>query len=350
MPKEEQPAVEETGLDDDLGKVFDEVTAEDQPEETPPTTSEEPKVEETPSETKEEETPQEEVTAQEEAQTEEASEEEVAPPATWTADAKEKFSDLDPVLKDEILKREKDFAQGIQKHADAAKEAESYDQILAPYDAMIKSEGATRQQAVASLLNTAYLLRTATPEQKGQLILQLANQYGADLSQVSPQAEQEDDEYADPEVKGLKDELTSLKNQITTQNQTAQQQQLLAYQQQLTDFAEAKNEDGTLKHEHFDKVRTSMAALMQSGAAPTLEEAYEQSLYTVPEVRDAMILAKVKENEQERIKKETAAAEKAKKAQSVQLKSEEAGVVPGKAETMEEELAAAYDAANAKAS
>jgi hypothetical protein len=335
----EQPAEEETGLDDDLGKIFDEVTQEEtpteavaeQPKETPKQETKEPEAEKAPPEPEATEEP---VTAQEEPS------DEAVPPATWTAEAKEKFSGLDPVLQQEVLKREKDYAHGIQKHADAAKTADAYEQVIAPYKAMITAEGSNPVQAIASLLNTAYQLRSGTSEQKAQLILQLANQYGADLSQVTPS--QDEDEYVDPDIKSLKDEISSLKQTTQSQMQAAQNQQFMGLQQQIEAFASDP------KNEHFEKVRPTMSSLLTSGAASTLDEAYEKSLYLVPETRESIIQNQVKEAEAARVKKESEAAEKAKKAAGVQLTNEEgAGTVTPTEGTMEEELAASYDKANA---
>ena len=298
----DQPADDESGLDVDLGKIFDEVTNEDtptevdaeQPEETPKQEAKETEVEETPLEPE----------ATEEPVTEEP-EEVVSPPASWTAESKEKFSTLDPGLQQELLKREKDYAQGINKYADAAKTADAYDQVIAPYKAMIAAEGSNPVQAIASLFNSAYQLRTGTPEQKGKLILELANQYGADLSQINPQ--EDTDEYVDPDILALKNEIASLKQTTQSQVQAAQNQQITVYQQQIEAFASDP------KNEHFDKVRETMSSLLTSGSASTLDEAYEKSLYLVPETREAIIQKQIKDAELAKAKRDTKAANKAKK-------------------------------------
>lgn len=348
----EQPAVEEdTGLDVDLGKVFDEVNKAEEPEEAPAKPekeekpepkAEEPEVEETPPETKAEEPPVTEEPAEEPAV------EEVAPPATWTAETKEMFSGLDPAIQQEVLKREKDFATGIQKNSEAAKSNEAYEQVIAPYKAMIAAEGGTPQRAVADLLNTAYQLRTGTPEQKAQLILSLANQFGADLSQTSPQ--EETDEYTDPDIQKLNQRLDTLQQTTQSQIQANQNQQIQSMQQQINDFRTETNEDGTLKHEHFEKVAPHMSALLTNNLVKDMEQAYNESLKLVPELHETMVQQKVKESEAARVAKETDAAEKAKKAQGLQLKDEATDIVTPKDGTMEDDLGAAYDAAEAKAS
>jgi hypothetical protein len=264
-------------------------------------------------------------------------EEKVAPPASWTAGAKEKFSGLDPAIQEEVLKREKDYAKGIQKHAELARQAEQFDQVVAPYKAMIAAEGSNPVQAVQSLLNTAYQLRSGTAQQKTQLILQLASQYGADLSQLNPQTEE--DEYLDPEIKSLKDEISSLKQTTQSQLDAAQNQQIQSYQQQIEAF---KNDP---KNVHFEKVQGQMSALLTSGSASSLEEAYDKSLYLVPEIREELIQQQLKEKDEDRLKKESEAAAKARKAAGTQLKNEEAGIVMPQDGTLEDDLAAAYDKA-----
>ena len=93
-----------------------------------------------------------------------------------------------------------------------------------------------------------------------------------------------------------------------------------------------------------------MSELLTGGAAQTLEEAYEKSLYLVDEVRDEIFQEKLKTAETERVKKETEAAEKAKKAAGVQLKDEATAVVTPTDGTLHDDLEAAYDAAESKAS
>jgi hypothetical protein len=336
MTTENEQTADESGLDVDLGKVFDEVNKAEETEEAvaEQPKEEKPEVPETPPETQED-TAQEPVT--EEPQ-EEPSEEVVAP-ATWTADAKEKFSGLDPAIQQEVLKREKDYAQGIQKYAESAKAAEAYDQVISPYKAMIAAEGSNPVQAIHSLFNTAYQLRSGTPEQKAELILTLAQQYGADMSRF--QTSQDEDEYVDPDIKDLKDQISSLQQTTQSQMQAAQNQQLVGFQQQIQAFA------ADPKNEHFDTVRDSMSALLTSGAATSLEEAYEKSLYIVPEVRETIIQKQVREAEAARKKQESEAAEKAKKAAGTQLTNEAAGVVQAVEGSMEDELGAAFDKAQA---
>ena len=342
--EEETPAAEEdTGLDVDLGQVFDEVTAKDEEPEKEP--EPEASKEEDPKEEVEEETVEEEpepVTAEAEEEEEtpaEEPEESVAPPATWTEEAKTKFGQLDPGLQEEILKREKDYAQGIQKHSEAAKSAQSYENIVAPYRAMLASENATPEQAFGELLKTAYTLRSGTAEQRTQLILNLANQYGADLSQLNQTSEE--DEYVDPDIKALRAEISSLKQTTQNQIQLDQNRAIQQNQKVIDDFAADK------KNVHFEAVRGTMSALIQSGDAATIEEAYEKSLYVVPEVREKVIQEQVKKAADKRIKDENTAAAKAKKAAGLVLQNEEAGIVIPDKGSMEDILGAAFDKSNA---
>lgn len=284
MTAEKDTVDEESSLEAELGAVFDEVNKEDEPEVAVEKEPAKAKSEQKEEETEVEETPPELESTEEEPVSEEQQEEpeeKVVPPASWTTEAKDKFSGLDPAIQQEVLKREKDYARGIEKNASLAKQAEVYEQVISPYRAMIQSEGSDPVRAIQSLLNTAYTLRSGTNEQKVGLMKQLAQQYNIQMDDVS--SDYNEDEYIDPEIKALREEISSLKNTTQSQIQLQQNQQLQSYQQQIDAFASDP------KHEHFDKVRDQMSALLTGGSASTLEEAYEKSLYLVDDLRQSLL-------------------------------------------------------------
>lgn len=222
----------------------------------------------------------------------------VTPPATWSAGAKAIYSQLPEVARKEIAKRERDYAVGIQQYAERAKIADSFMREVQPYEAMIRAEGATPERALGSFLKQAYILRTASPQQKGELIMQVAQKYGADLSQfIGQQQEQAAGNQDLSQVQQLVQQLVSPHlqkiQQWEMQQTTAQQQQQMQMEQeiqgQITAFQSATNEDGSPKHLYFENVRPAMSALMGNGQAKTLEQAYEMACWANPEVRSALI-------------------------------------------------------------
>lgn len=319
-------------FDEELASVFDEVTGQGATEEPEPTeaetaTQEEPEQPEVEAEATEPETPG------------DPSPEAVKPPNSWTAEAKQKFSALDPLVQQEVLKRESDYSRKIQESSERAKLSERFEAIAAPYRPMLAAEGATAETAFESLLNTAYRLRTGSPQEKSALILDLAHKYGVELNQSG---QEQDDVYVDPDIKALREEIASLKNQQQSQLYQAQTAEQAALRQQIHAFSSDP------QNEHFEKVKGEMSALLQAGKAQTLEDAYSQALWLNPETREAMVAAKVKAENERRIKEETDKAAKAKRAAGVNLRNEDAGLVPELSGDLDDDLAKIYDSIEAR--
>jgi hypothetical protein len=139
----------------------------------------------------------------------------------------------------------------------------------------------------------------------------LANQYGVDMAAIGndPAAE---DEFADPEVKAIKQQVAQLTGFIQNQ-QTQQQSQVQASTQSFIDqFAAETDANGNPKHPHFDRVRGVMGSLISSHNAKDLETAYEMAVYADPELRQAQVKAIAAAQSQDNVK--TEAVKKAKKA------------------------------------
>ena len=103
------------------------------------------------------------------------------------------------------------------------------------------------------------------------------------------------------------------------QQQTQQQNQQVASTQSMIDqFAQAKDEQGNLKHPHFASVRDTMGVLINSGKAQGLDQAYEMAIYSDPKLRAEMIQEQVKAEQKKVVT--TDAVKTAKKVQRSQVK------------------------------
>lgn len=225
----------------------------------------------------------------------------VTPPATWSASGKAVFASLPEAARKEIAKREQDYARGIQQHAEAAKGYQNLMREFQPYEAMIRSENGSPEGAIRELLKTAYALRTGSPQDRGQLVMQIAHQFGADITPFTgQQAHQEQSagqqDYL-PQVQSMVQQLVAPhlqriqsweQQQATAQQQQAQQQEQ-AITSQIEAFQNATAEDGVSpKHVYFENVRGLMSAYFSSGQAQSLDQAYEMACWANPEVRAAM--------------------------------------------------------------
>lgn len=193
----------------------------------------------------------------------------VEAPTSWSADAKAKWSSLDPSIQAEIAKREKDMNDGGQKWSE---EKRRYEETLAPVREVAKRNGVDEKEGLNRLLAANdYLERDPAGA-----IQWLAQAYGVDLKnlEASPTARPQ----ADPMVTQLHQELSTIKSTL----QEREQKELLGVIEQF------KAAPG---REHFEDVKTFMGKLLETGQASTLEEAYETAIWATPSVREKLIAA-----------------------------------------------------------
>lgn len=249
----------------------------------------------------------------------------VTPPATWSASAKAVYATLPETARKEIAKREQDYARGIQQHAEHAKGYQTMMREFQPYEAMMRAEGGTPEGAIRDLMKTSYMLRTGTPQERGQLVMQIAQRFGADVSQFTgKQAEQPagQQEFM-PQIAQYVQQLVNPHLQRIQSweqgQQTAQQQQQQALQHdtvsQIEAFQNATAEDGiSPKHVYFENVRELMSGYFASGQATSLDQAYDMACWANPEVRAALQANLQRSTETQRLedaKRKTADARKA---------------------------------------
>ena len=229
--------------------------------------------------------------------------EQIKPPQSWTKEAKEQFSSLDPLVQKELVKRETDYSKGIQRHAEGAKWAEETRPIFEQWQPYLNQLGTTPSQAFKALIQAEYTLRHGSPQSKQQALSKMAADYGIPLVQPS------ETQQADTSSQPIYDELNNLRHQILQQQQYQQQQQQRIAQDQEAQMQEMITEfSQNDAYPHFEQVRESMAQLLQGGVAESLEEAYNKAAWSNPEIRSSLIQSE----EAKRIKNQAGIARSAK--------------------------------------
>lgn len=232
----------------------------------------------------------------------------LAPPNGWSAEAKAIWHTLPKEVQEAAVQREKDVAKFTSTRDEHASFGKEIYQAVQPYLATIKAEGGTPVTAVQSLLNTAYVLRTGSPEQKKQLLLQTAKEFGVDLSAPSPAAQPNGAGHQlTPQLAALQNEVQQLRG-FLTQGQQAEQQRIQA---EVSTEIQAFAADP--KHTHFETVKGHMSALIASGAAKDLQDAYDQAVWARPDTRATLLAQQRAEEEQKRTSEARAKAEAARK-------------------------------------
>lgn len=187
-------------------------------------------------------------------------------PASWTAEAKAEWAKTPTRVQQEILKREKDAARGIEEKGREANFARSIRQVLEPYKDRIKQFNTTEPEAIKYLLG----MEEFSQKDPEGYILHAAQGLGVNLSALVQRAQQQPQQQTayNPHVAALERKLAFLE-----QNMTAREQEAL--QQEIARFSTDKP--------YFEDVRPLMATLLESGQAQDLQTAYDMAVRANPD-------------------------------------------------------------------
>jgi len=239
-----------------------------------------------------------ETTAEPTAEPETPAETPVAKPApgTWPKEMREKFGTIDPAVQEYLHKRESDISRTINTYSAKAKFADSVNQVLSPYEGILRADGVEPVQAIQALMQTYHVLTRASPAQKAQALADLAQQFGVDLpsGDGSQPATRADD--------GLYAKVAALEQELQNRRLAEQNAEQSSIASMIADFQ--------AKAPHFEAVRLHMGALLQSGLAKDMQDAYDQACMAHPEIRTTM-LAEQEAKRREDAERKAAAARKA---------------------------------------
>lgn len=203
------------------------------------------------------------------------------PPKSWRADEAKVWSQLPPEAKAAILRREQDNARTAGANDAERMFGREFAEIIRPHMEVINSFGVSPQFAVRALLDNDRLLRSGTPEQKITKARQLLVDYGIDPAALQL------DPNVDPQIHQLRNELIQLQSRLS-----APQQQNFAplppTQEDANIMAEIEAFRSDPAHPHFDAVHAQMGKLLETGAAPDLESAYQAAVAMTPALRSTV--------------------------------------------------------------
>lgn len=228
------------------------------------------------------------------------------PPVSLKAEMKAKWKDLPSDVRAEWSRREGEIHRAMTAKDGDLNLGRTIKEIAAPYEAIIRSEGGTVEGAFKDLLNTSYILRTGSPQQKAQAIQAAIQQFGVDVRLLGQGQQQ-----VDPNIAHLQREIQTLRQQAnpeTIKSQLQEQMERDNIQKQISEFA------ANPKNAHFETVRSQMGALITSGQAKDLQDAYEQACWANPSIRSELLKA---QSAQEAEKKKAEMAKKKNAAASV---------------------------------
>jgi hypothetical protein len=234
------------------------------------------------------------------------SEEEIAPidpPANWPQQEQAFFKELPPQLQHAYLDRARhmmaDYTRKTQEIARARQGIADIERAISPHVQKWALNGMGPSQAIQQLIALSDFATTRPQE----FIEYFANLRGIDLNAVV-QKDQQPDEYIDPQVAVLRQQLAGVQAQMNQTMQAQQYAQQVAQQQQyvqayeltngnIENFASQTGQDGQPLYPYFNDLEEDMAAELNSGRAQTLHEAYERAKWANPYTR-SKLLARVR--------------------------------------------------------
>lgn len=190
-------------------------------------------------------------------------------PDGWPVALREKFATLPTDVQAEITRRETEAHKKITAQDADRDFGKKIRAAAAPFEADILVAGATHEQAFQNYLTTSKVLRTGSPSQKAQALQHLAKVFNVDMSLQSDPRQVASPQPAAADVRQV------VQAEIQAQH--------------IRSEVEAFETDP--KHEHYGKVKPIMAALLQSGSAANLQDAYDRACYADPEIRSTMATA-----------------------------------------------------------
>ena len=186
------------------------------------------------------------------------------PPASWKKDYHDVWQTADDRMKEYAWQREEQMKAGVQPLMEKARIADQFQEVLNPYMDTIRGLNIEPTQAVKALMEADHALRYSDPQQKQQLFMRLAQQYGVTLGGELQQ------QPFDPNISALQQELNRVRGEVMSWKEQQEQVQNQSLLGEINSFA--------MKAEHFEEARPTMISLLQSGVASTLEEAYEKAI------------------------------------------------------------------------
>lgn len=236
------------------------------------------------------------------------------PPARWSAEDKEAFGALPREAQEIVLKRERDrdaeFTRKSQEFAEKDRRWERVEAVLGPRRQAFAMEGMSDDQALGQL----FALSDFASRDPAGFVKWFAGQRQIDLASLHQQA----DGNTDPAYQALYQQIQALTTHVSNQDQARRQQAQAEVQAQIDAFKADPS------HPHFEAVQEHMGALMGSGKATSLQDAYDQAVWANPDTRAVLMQAQEKAQREKAEKERRERAEKAKKAAAVNVKSKPA--------------------------
>tara|TARA_R110000868_G_scaffold5782_1_gene33964 strand:+ start:32925 stop:33983 length:1059 start_codon:yes stop_codon:yes gene_type:complete len=202
-------------------------------------------------------------------------------PQAWKAPLKAKWDKLDPDVRQEVLRRERETTQVLNDTAQARQFTQQFGQAIQPFQERLTKLGAHPIQAVRQLLAADQYLSSAPAPDRAKYMAKLIHDYGVDIAQLDEALAKApaSNQVASQVDQLVQQRLAPFQSFMQQQTEQQRQQQALAAQA-AQQTVEQMSQDP--KYPYFDRVRVAMADLIdfssQRGQPLTIEAAYNKAI------------------------------------------------------------------------
>jgi hypothetical protein len=238
------------------------------------------------------------------------------PPDTWKKDAKEKWATIPPELRAEIRRREADISKFVGESQPAVQVGKNFEKVIAPYLETLQKHNINPWDHTAKLLQAHAALALGSPEQKVAAFSRLAAEAGIDISKLAAGGGEAANNPLFQHIQGLEAKIRQLEQGVTGVTTSVKEARVAELEQEVLKFAKDEEE-----HPFFYEVSDEITRLLSSGVAKTLDDAYRTAVSANPLTRQRLLERGVAAKMEETAKAQREAAEKAKKAAVVNVRS-----------------------------
>lgn len=235
-------------------------------------------------------------------------------PVSWKLPLKAKWSTIDPEVRQEVLRRERDVSRVLNESSAARQVVKQLNEVVQPYAPRFQAMGIDPVTAFKNLLQADYQLANGSKQQRAQLLAKLISDYDVDINtldqvlagRTSPEAT--DEARID---KLLQQRLAPVQQRLQTfeeRERYEQQATAQAFQAQIQEL-----ETDSQQFPFFQQVRDAMADLIElnarKGVSLDLKSAYNRAV-----AADSSLIAQL--DQVRKIEAAKLAAEKAQRAKA----------------------------------
>ena len=213
-------------------------------------------------------------------------------PQSWKPAQKAKWDKIDPDVRQEIIRREREVTRTLSDSAAQRKFVQGFQEALKPFAPRFQSAGIPPAQAIQSLLHVDRVLATAPAGERAVMMAKLIKDYGIDIGMLDTALTGVNPAQTDPEAvidRIVAQRMAPVQQMLEGQRQQTEAQRQAEFQQTVSQVEAMSNDP---KYPLMDLVREDMADIIEinsrRGVDVSLVDAYNRAVNMNPEARTQM--------------------------------------------------------------